>query len=84
MFVGCISYDQPVLSEAKTKAAAYAAGVEARLGRLLALAELEHGYGRGMQPMAARAAGSRPDMPVAAGEQQVVASIHATFELVES
>ncbi len=70
---------------AKAKAAAYAAGVNARLGRLLALSEPEHGHGRGMiQPLAARAAAHGPDMPVAAGEQEVVASIQATFELTEA
>jgi uncharacterized protein len=69
-------------ANAKAKAAAYAAGVDARLGRLMALSEPEHRLGRGMmQPMSARAAAAGPEMDVEAGEQQVSAAIEATFAL---
>jgi hypothetical protein len=48
----------------------------------LALSEPERGYGYGMsQPASARAAGTGPDMYVELGQPEVVASIHATFEL---
>lgn len=68
-------------ANAKAKAAAYAAGVDARLGRLMALSEPEHRLGRGMiQPLAARAAAGQ-DMDIEAGEQEVTASIQATFAL---
>jgi uncharacterized protein YggE len=68
-------------ANAKAKAAAYAAGVDARLGRLMALSEPGDRFGRGMiQPLAARAAAG-PDVDVEAGEQEVVASIQATFAL---
>jgi hypothetical protein len=65
-------------ANAKAKAAAYAAGVDARLGRLISLSEPEHGY-RGMFQPVARAAAKGPDMHVEAGEQEVAASIQATF-----
>lgn len=69
-------------ANARAKAAAYAAGVDARLGRLITLAEPEHRLGRGMmQPFTARAAAAGPDIDIEAGEQEVVASIQVTFAL---
>ena len=65
-------------ANARTKAAAYAAGVDARLGPLLKLSEPDDGYG---VPQAARAAFGGADMHVDAGQQEVTASIHATFQL---
>lgn len=65
-------------ANARTKAAAYAAGVDARLGPLLKLSEPDDGYG---VPQAARAAFGGADMHVDAGQQEVTASIDATFEL---
>ena len=67
-------------ANAKTKAAAYAAGVDARLGPLLKLSEPDDSYGI---PQAARAAAAfgDTDMHVDAGQQGVTASIHATFAL---
>lgn len=68
-------------ANAKAKAAAYAAGVDARLGRLRALSEPEHQHGRSMmRPLAVRAAAGT-DIDVEVGEQEVVASIQATFAL---
>jgi uncharacterized protein YggE len=69
-------------ANAKAKAAAYAAGVGTRLGRLMALSEPEHRFGGGMfaEP-AARAAAASPGMDIEAGEQQVAASVRATFAL---
>jgi len=66
-------------ASARARAAAYAAGVDARLGTLIALSEPEHGHGMRM-PLAARA-GTGPDMHVEAGEQEVVATVSATFTL---
>lgn len=63
---------------ARARAAAYAAGVDARLGRLLKLSEADDGYG---VPQAARAGFGGPDLHVDAGQQEVIASIHATFQL---
>jgi uncharacterized protein YggE len=65
-------------ANARTKAAAYAGGVDAHLGPLLKLSEPDDGYG---MPQAARAAFGGADMHVDAGQQEVTASIHATFEL---
>jgi uncharacterized protein YggE len=64
------------------KAAAYAAGVDARLGALIALSEPEHGPGT-IRPLAARAVLSPagPDLPVEGGEQEVIAAVSATFAL---
>jgi uncharacterized protein YggE len=68
---------------ARAKAAAYAAGVDAQLGALLELSEPGHDRFRGTGPreLRARMASGGPDMVVEAGEQEVVASIQATFEL---
>lgn len=72
-------------ANAKAKAAAYAAGVDARLGRLMALSEPEHGFGRSVIPhfgaRVAAAAPAGPDMDIEAGQQEVAASIQATFAL---
>jgi len=65
-------------ANARTKAAAYAAGVDARLGPVLELSESEDGYG---VPQSARAAAFGGEMRVDAGQQEVTASIHATFQL---
>lgn len=68
-------------ANAKAKAAAYAAGVDARLGRLMALSEPQHHSGLGvMHPLSARAAPG-PDIDVEAGEEEVAASVQATFAL---
>jgi uncharacterized protein YggE len=68
-------------ARAKAMAAAYAAGVDARLGALIALSEPEHGAM--IRPLAAhmRTASAGPDMPIEAGEQEVIAAISATFVL---
>jgi uncharacterized protein YggE len=67
---------------AKAKAAAYAAGVDVRLGALIALSEPDLGPGT-MRPLAARgrAGPPGPDMPIEGGEQEVIATISATFAL---
>jgi uncharacterized protein YggE len=65
---------------AKAKAAAYAAGVDARLGALIALSEPDHRRPMNM-PLAARAAAAAPDIDIEAGEQEVVAAVTATFAL---
>jgi uncharacterized protein YggE len=66
-------------ASARAKAAAYAAGVDARLGALISLAEPDQGRGP-MKPLAARAAAG-PEMHVEAGEQEVLATVIATFGL---
>jgi uncharacterized protein YggE len=65
-------------ASARAKAGAYAAGVDARLGALIALSEPEHH--QMVRPLAARAGGG-PDMYVEAGVQEVVAAVNATFAL---
>jgi uncharacterized protein YggE len=73
-------------ANARHKAAAYASGVDAKLGRLLSMSEpgtspTVHRMQRhsgGMIELASRAGG---DMPIEAGEFEVVAEIDATFEL---
>lgn len=67
-------------ANARAKAAAYAAGVDARLGPLISLAEPQDGYGV-PRALVARAASGGPDLHVEAAQQEVAASIHATFEL---
>jgi len=69
-------------ARAKALAAAYAAGVDARLGRLIALSEPEHGPGM-IKPLAARARAGPPgpDMPIEGGQHEVVAAVRATFAL---
>jgi hypothetical protein len=66
-------------ADAKRKAQAYAEGVGAELGRLVRLSEPgERGEIR-IHALAAR--GGHEPMPVESGEQDVVASIEATFTL---
>lgn len=69
-------------AHARAKAAAYSAGVDARLGALIDLSEPEHGPGM-IRPLAARARAPSigPDMPIEGGEQEVVATVSATFAL---
>jgi len=64
---------------AKAKAAAYAAGVDARLGALMSLSEPDHGRELN-RPLLFRAAAGT-DLNVEAGEQEVVATVNATFAL---
>ncbi len=68
-------------ASARSRAAAYAAGVGSSLGRLISLSEsgeLQHGP----HIMVARArAAAAHDMPIEAGEQEVQASIWAEFVL---
>jgi uncharacterized protein len=66
-------------ARAKAKAAAYAAGVDVRLGALISLSEVE--AGRGMIRRAAARAQAGPDMQVEGGEQEVIATVSATFAL---
>ena len=69
-------------ANAKAKAAAYAAGVDARLGRLMALSEPEQRLRRGgFAAVSAQLAAAGPEMDIEAGEQEVAASIQATFAL---
>jgi uncharacterized protein YggE len=69
-------------ANAREKAAAYAAGVDARLGRLIALSEPEHRVGpRMFARSAAVVAAAGPDIDIEVGEHEVVASIEATFAL---
>jgi uncharacterized protein len=68
-------------ANAKARAEAYAAGVDARLGALLTLSEPEDRYVY-VTPQSARRAGAGPDMDIEAAEQEVVAAVQATFELV--
>jgi hypothetical protein len=66
-------------ADARRKAQAYAEGVGAELGRLVRLSEPgERGEIR-LHALAAR--GGHQSMPVEPGEQEVVASIEATFTL---
>jgi uncharacterized protein YggE len=63
---------------AKAKAAAYAAGVDARLGALIAISEPDH---QGIVMTAAARRSGGPDIHVEAGEQEVVATVTVTFAL---
>jgi uncharacterized protein YggE len=67
-------------ANAKARAAAYAAGIDAKLGSLISLSEPEHGY-RGMIQPLSRAAAKGPEMHIDVGEQEVTATIQATFLL---
>ncbi len=66
-------------ADGQRKAQAYAEGVGAKLGRLIALTEPDHHVAiraaGGFKPMAAE------PMPIEPGEHEVTASIHATFAL---
>ncbi|HEY2653501.1 MAG TPA: SIMPL domain-containing protein, partial [Solirubrobacteraceae bacterium] len=64
---------------ARAKAAAYAAGVDARLGPLISLSEPSDEH-RLLLGTTARAAAA-PELNVEAGEQEVIASITVTFAL---
>jgi uncharacterized protein YggE len=66
---------------AREKAAAYAQGVDLRLGRLIRLSESEDGFVNRGHRMAFAAAAGQHDMPVESGEQGVAAAIWATFAL---
>lgn len=68
-------------ADAKAKAAAYAAGVGGRLGRVMALSEAEHRVGRSLVPRFSARAAVGSDIDIEAGEQEVAASIEATFAL---
>jgi uncharacterized protein YggE len=86
-----VSADNPIWLEAasqaatnaREKAAAYAAGLDLVLGALRALAEPDEGPtgGRGVIRAASRSASH--DMPVEIGEQEVAAAVKATFELLK-
>lgn len=67
-------------TNAQDKAAAYAAGLDLKLGALLALVEPTDGTARRFTPTRARAAGS--DLPIETAEQEVTATIQATFTLL--
>jgi uncharacterized protein YggE len=66
---------------ARAKAKAYAAGVDARLGALLSLSEPDAVFDGHVVGLSARSAGAHPDIHIEAGEQEVVAAIQATFAL---
>jgi uncharacterized protein YggE len=68
-------------ASAREKAAAYAAGVDARLGPLLKMAEPKHLPSGGIRTASA---GTRFDMPVETGDQEVTATIQATFALLNN
>jgi len=68
-------------ANARDKAAAYAAGLDLEIGTLLALAEPIDGPPRRFAARAA-AASAGGDMPIESAEQEVIATIHATFTLV--
>lgn len=65
-------------ANAKAKASAFAAGVETRLSALLNLCEPEHGHGVIAQAASRRSA---PHMDIDGGEQEVIATVTATFAL---
>ncbi len=67
-------------ANAKHKASAYAAGLDARLGAVLSLSESGDDFRGRIRPASARAAAG-PDIYIEAGEQEVAASIRATFAL---
>jgi uncharacterized protein YggE len=65
-------------ANAKAKATAYAAGVHARLGALISLSEAdEHDH----RVYALESRSSAPHMDIESGEQEVLATVKATFEL---
>jgi uncharacterized protein YggE len=68
-------------ANAQEKARAYARGVDAQLGRLIALAESEERHLSGGRKVALARASAGGDLPVEAGEQEVTASVWAEFEL---
>ena len=70
-------------ANARDKAAAYAAGLELRLGSIRALAEPEDGWQGRRKMIRTASAAAGHDMPVETGEQEVTATIQATFALLE-
>ena len=72
-------------ANARTKAAAFASGVDAELGRLIELNEPDAGIGPRMPrragKMIAIGASAGSEMPIDAGELEVLAAIDATFEI---
>ncbi len=74
-------------ANARTRAEAYAAGAGAKLGRLLELREPDTpGMAPTVRRLSARAAagGGPPELPIEAGEQDVTATILATFTIEEA
>jgi uncharacterized protein YggE len=69
-------------TNARDKAAAYAAGLDLKLGPLLALAEPSDGMARRFTLARAKAASS--DVPIETAEQEVTATIQATFTLLST
>jgi uncharacterized protein len=65
-------------ANARDKATAYAAGLDLKLGALLALAEPADVAPRRF----ARAASTGGDVPIETAEQEITATIHATFTLL--
>jgi uncharacterized protein len=65
------------------KAAAFADGLGARIGRLLTLVEEGDGRSPRIALAAARMSAAGPEPPVEAGEHEVTATVHAEFELFE-
>lgn len=70
-------------ANARDKAAAYAAGLELRLGPIRALAELDDGWPGGRKMIRPAGAAAGHDMLVETGEQELTAAIQATFALLE-
>jgi uncharacterized protein YggE len=69
-------------ANARDKATAYAAGLDLKLGPLLSLAEPTDVPPRRFAP--ARAASMGGDVPIETAEQEITATIHATFGLLLS
>ncbi|MGO9753856.1 MAG: SIMPL domain-containing protein [Solirubrobacteraceae bacterium] len=70
-------------ANARDKAEAYAAGVDAQLGALMGLSEPESGSRRMISSSnkMIRAASGGGEMPIETGEHEIVAAIDATFAL---
>jgi uncharacterized protein len=68
-------------AEGRRKAQAYAEGVGARLGELIALSEPDLGHIRVATSRFRAASAAEPPMQVESGEQQVAAAIDVTFAL---
>jgi len=69
-------------TNARQKAAAFAEGVDARVGRLLTLVEEGDGPPQRIALAAARMSAAGPEPPVEAGEHEVSTSARAEFELI--
>jgi uncharacterized protein YggE len=84
-----VSHDNPVrldaarqaAADARRKAQAYGEGVGAKLGQLVRLSEPDVSYSGRAHLFADAAMGPEPPPPVEQGEQEVTASIEATFTL---